>query len=79
MVSQVRGRCNICGEKDLRTALVQKMQTDIISCRLTPQIRAHYLIAQQCGYADTSNFIRVFKKYYGISPVEYRAAQGGAE
>lgn len=38
-----------------------------------------YLIAQQCGYADTSNFIRVFKKYYGISPVEYRAAQGGAE
>ena len=42
MVSQVRGRCNICGEKDLRAALVQKMQTDIISCRLTPQIRAHY-------------------------------------
>lgn len=38
-----------------------------------------YLIAEQCGYADTSNFIRVFKKFYGISPVEYRAAQGGAE
>lgn len=38
-----------------------------------------YFIAEQCGYADTSNFIRVFKKFYGISPVEYRAAQGGAE
>lgn len=38
-----------------------------------------YLIAEQCGYADTSNFIRVFKKFYGISPVEYRAVQGGAE
>lgn len=40
---------------------------------------AHYTDIHQCGYADTSNFIRVFKKYYGISPVEYRAAQGGAE
>ena len=36
-----------------------------------------YSVAEQCGYADPSNFIRVFKKTYGISPAEYRAAQGG--
>lgn len=36
-----------------------------------------YTVAEQCGYADPSNFIRVFKKYYGISPAEYRNAQGG--
>lgn len=35
-----------------------------------------YAIAEHCGYADASNFIRVFKKYYGISPAEYRAVQG---
>ena len=38
-----------------------------------------YRIAAQCGYADTSNFIRVFKRFYGVSPAEYRAVQGGAE
>lgn len=38
-----------------------------------------YSIAEQCGYADTSNFIRVFKKFYGISPAEYRAVRGDAE
>lgn len=35
-----------------------------------------YEIAQQCGYADTSNFIKVFKKSQGISPSEYRNAVG---
>lgn len=36
-----------------------------------------YAIAEQCGYADTSNFIRVFKRFYGVSPAEYRTLQGG--
>lgn len=36
-----------------------------------------YEIASQCGYADASGFIRVFKKFYGVSPAEYRAVQGG--
>lgn len=35
-----------------------------------------YEIAQQCGYADTSNFIKVFKKTQGVSPAEYRNAKG---
>ena len=38
-----------------------------------------YRIAAQCGYADTSNFIRVFKRFYGVSPMEYRTVQGGAK
>ena len=37
-----------------------------------------YRIAAQCGYADTSHFIRVFKRFYGVSPMEYRTVQGGA-
>ena len=36
-----------------------------------------YAIAEQCGYADASNFIRVFKRFYGVSPAEYRNLQGG--
>lgn len=31
-----------------------------------------YEIAQELGYADVSNFIKVFKKVYGISPGDYR-------
>lgn len=33
-----------------------------------------YNVAHQCGYVDASNFIRVFKRYYGISPAEYRVS-----
>ena len=29
-------------------------------------------IANQCGYQATSTFFRVFKKYHGISPGQYR-------
>lgn len=36
-----------------------------------------YSVAEQCGYVDTSNFIRVFKRSYGISPAEYRTLGGG--
>lgn len=32
-----------------------------------------YRIAEACGYADTSNFIRVFRRHSGMSPSEYRA------
>lgn len=34
-----------------------------------------YLIAEECGYADTSNFIRVFRRHSGMSPSEYRAGR----
>lgn len=35
-----------------------------------------YEIADKIGYADVSNFIKVFKKNYGVSPSEYRNMQG---
>ena len=32
-------------------------------------------IAEELGYSDTGNFRAVFKKYYGITPMEFRAQQ----
>ena len=29
-------------------------------------------VGQQCGYPAESTFFRVFRKYYGISPSQYR-------
>ena len=28
--------------------------------------------AEKCGFADSTHFIRVFRKYYGITPAKYR-------
>ncbi|WMC94147.1 response regulator transcription factor [Kineothrix sp. MB12-C1] len=36
-----------------------------------------YHIAELTGYADVSNFIKVFRKYYGVSPNEYRNMHTG--
>lgn len=36
-----------------------------------------YHIAELTGYADVSNFIKVFKKHWGMSPNEYRSIHGG--
>lgn len=39
-----------------------------------------YEIAEELGWADVSNFIKVFKKKFGISPDEYRkVASGGMD
>lgn len=35
-----------------------------------------YEVAEQTGYADASNFIKVFKKHCGMSPNEYRGLMG---
>ncbi len=42
---------------------------------LDPSLKV-YEIAEKTGYADVSNFIKVFRKYYGISPTEYRSRVG---
>lgn len=34
-----------------------------------------YQIAEECGYADTSNFIKVFRRHTGMSPNEYRSTR----
>jgi len=33
-------------------------------------------IAEKCGYQAVNTFYRVFKKFYGIAPVEYRKCDG---
>jgi AraC-like DNA-binding protein len=35
--------------------------------------------AYACGFADQAQFIRAFRRAYGMTPVEYRAAMLGAE
>jgi len=40
-----------------------------------PECRV-YAVAEQCGYADASSFIRMFKRFYGVSPAEWRTVQG---
>lgn len=37
-----------------------------------------YEITEQAGYADVSNFIKVFKRRYGITPGDYRMFATGA-
>ena len=34
--------------------------------------RKIYEISEEMGWADVSNYIKLFKKKYGISPKEYR-------
>ncbi len=37
-----------------------------------------FSITMKCGYATQSSFCRCFKQLVGMSPIEYRAANGGA-
>ncbi|MDO5424669.1 MAG: response regulator [Eubacteriales bacterium] len=38
-----------------------------------------YEIAEEIGWADVSNYIKVFRRYYGTSPNEYRSSLGRKE
>ena len=33
-------------------------------------------IAAQCGYSDVKYFCKIFKKYYGVAPMDYRRMFG---
>lgn len=62
-----------CNFSDYLTEKRMKLAAKLLD---DPDARV-YTVAEQCGYADTSNFIRVFKRTYGISPAEYRTVGGG--
>lgn len=62
-----------CNFSDYLTEKRMKLAAELLN---DPNARV-YSVAEQCGYADTSNFIRVFKRSYGISPAEYRTVGGG--
>lgn len=56
--------------------LTERRMRRAAECLRDPDAKV-YSIAESCGYADTSNFIREFKRFYGVSPAEYRTLQGG--
>lgn len=62
-----------CNFSDYLTEKRMKLAATLLQ---DPDARV-YTVAEQCGYADTSNFIRVFKRYYGVSPAVYRTVGGG--
>lgn len=54
-------------------------QQYLISCRLNEAKRLLIttdlpvsILCEQCGYEDTNNFIRAFRKREGITPLQYR-------
>lgn len=38
-----------------------------------------FVVSMLCGYVDASNFTRAFKKYYGITPHNYRLKERGGK
>lgn len=51
---------------------VTKKRLEASKVMLADPTKKIYEIANDSGYADVSNFIKVFKKVYGISPGNYR-------
>ena len=53
-----------------RMALAQKLISSEISNKFSPYSVSQ--IAEACGYSEPLYFSRVFKKYYGVAPSEYK-------
>ncbi len=58
-----------CNFIDYITKLRMEYAAKLLANNDNPKI---YEIAAECGYADVSNFIKVFRKYHQQSPNEYR-------
>lgn len=52
---------------------IQKLKLRQAARLLANPNRSIASIAEELGYSDLGNFRRVFKKYYGMTPVEYRS------
>ena len=61
-----------CGFSDY---LTQKRMSKAICLLTIPEMKV-YEVAEQCGYANVSSFIKVFRKNHGKSPNEYRHEKG---
>ena len=53
-----------------RMALAKQLLTSGVSNKFSPYSISQ--IAEACGYSEPLYFSRVFKKYYGVSPSEYK-------
>jgi len=55
---------------------VNKRRIDKVKDQLTSTDDAIQNIAEQCGFASSQSLLRVFKKYEGITPGQYRQSRG---
>ena len=53
-----------------RMALAQQLLSSGISIKFSPYTVSQ--VAEACGYSEPLYFSRVFKKYFGVSPSEYK-------
>ena len=51
---------------------VQKLKMRRAARLLTNPDLSVSAIAEELGYMDSGNFRQIFKKYYGMTPAEYR-------
>ncbi|MGG1638017.1 helix-turn-helix domain-containing protein [Paenibacillus sp. NRS-1760] len=58
---------------------VNKRRVDKVKSLLAETNHAIQDIAEQCGFASSQSLLRVFKKYEGITPGQYRQSRDGRE
>ncbi|WP_169086044.1 helix-turn-helix domain-containing protein [Paenibacillus sp. PL91] len=58
---------------------VNKRRVDKVKSLLAETNQAIQDIAEQCGFASSQSLLRVFKKYEGITPGQYRQSRDGRE
>ena len=52
---------------------IQKLKMKHAAQLLMDPDRSVSAVAEDLGYSDVGNFRHIFKKYYGMSPAEYRS------
>ena len=55
---------------------IQKLKTKHAAQLLSDPDRSISAISEELGYSDTGNFRHIFRKYYGMTPAEYRSQPG---
>ena len=55
---------------------IQKLKMKHAAQLLSDPDRSISAISEELGYSDTGNFRHIFRKYYGMTPAEYRSQPG---